>query len=147
MNATAGGGGVDLVQEKVNAPEFRQVRAARRRNTLLLYGCYNCPEEVSQGYCWLQECGLTKSLRLLVLRLELGSAFLTVSSCVVFFVSALGLCCAILCLLFCHRSVRCFCAAGCFKYSPATTCPERKEGARVPRRYKWKGHHHFFWAK
>ena len=55
MNATAGGGGVDLVQEEVNTPEFRQVRAARGRNTLLLYGCYNCPEEVPQGYCWLQE--------------------------------------------------------------------------------------------
>ena len=56
MNATAGGGGVDLVQEEVNTPEFRQVRAARGRNTLLLYGCYNCPEEVPQGCCWLQEC-------------------------------------------------------------------------------------------
>ena len=55
MNVTAGGGGVDLVQEEVNAPEFRQVRAARGRNTLLLYGCYNCPEEVPQGCCWLQE--------------------------------------------------------------------------------------------
>ena len=43
--------------------------------------------------------GLSKSLELLVLRLELGSAFLTVLSCAVFFVSALGLCFAILRLL------------------------------------------------
>ena len=51
MNATAGGGGVDLVQKEVNALEFRQIRAARGHNTLLLYGYYNCPEEVPQGGC------------------------------------------------------------------------------------------------
>ena len=55
VNATVDGGGVDLVQGEVNAPEFRQVRAARGRNTLLLYECYNYPEEVPQGCCWLQE--------------------------------------------------------------------------------------------
>ena len=49
MNATAGGGGVDLVQETVNVPEFRQVRAARGHNTLLLYGCNNCPREDPSG--------------------------------------------------------------------------------------------------
>ena len=43
MNATIGGGGVDLVQEEVNAPGFRQVRAARGRNTLLLCGCNILP--------------------------------------------------------------------------------------------------------
>ena len=78
MNATAGGGGADLVQEGVNAPEFRQVRAAQGRNTLLLYGCYNCPEEVPQGCGCYKNVGLSKSLRLLVLQLGLGSVFLTV---------------------------------------------------------------------
>ena len=38
MNTTAGGGGDDLVQKEVNAPKFRQIRDARGRNTLLLYG-------------------------------------------------------------------------------------------------------------
>ena len=33
----------DLVQKEVNAPEFRQVRAARGCNTLFLYGCNNFP--------------------------------------------------------------------------------------------------------
>ena len=37
-------GMIDLVQREVNAPEFRQVQAARGRNTLLLYGCNNYPE-------------------------------------------------------------------------------------------------------
>ena len=55
MNATAGGGGVDLVQEEVNAPEFRQIRTTRERNTLLLYRCNNYPGEVPQGCYWLQE--------------------------------------------------------------------------------------------
>ena len=44
VNATAGGGVIDLMQKEVNAPEVRQVRVARGRNTLLLYGCNNCPE-------------------------------------------------------------------------------------------------------
>ena len=48
VNATTGDGGDDLVQREVNAPEFRQVRAARGRNTVLLYGCYNCHEGVPQ---------------------------------------------------------------------------------------------------
>ena len=40
------------MQEEVNAPEFRQVWAARGRNTLLLYELYECLEEVPQG-CFL----------------------------------------------------------------------------------------------
>ena len=49
-------GTIDLVQREINAPEFRQVRAARGRNTLFLYGCNNFPWGGSlQEYVWLQE--------------------------------------------------------------------------------------------
>ena len=34
---------ITLMQEKVGTPGFRQVRAARRRNTLLLYELYIYP--------------------------------------------------------------------------------------------------------
>ena len=76
-----------------------------------------------------KDVGLTKSLRLLVLRLELCSTLLTVST--------LALCSSFLVsfVLFFRMAPRCgwsvlslFCVADYFKYSPVTTCPERKGG-------------------
>ena len=90
--------------------------------------------------------GLSKSLRLLVLWLGLGSAFLTVFSCAVFFVSALGLCFAILRLLSFFLASLASVPSAALSTRRPRHAPNVKEGARVLRRHKWKGCHHFFWA-
>ena len=75
--------------------------------------------------------GLSKSLELLVLRLELGSAFLMVFllCCVLRLVSVfLVVDRLIFDGLLIFDPLPCFCAAGGFMYPPAETCPERKGG-------------------
>ena len=67
VNATAGGGGDDLVQREVNAPKIRQVRTARG---VIPYSCMDVITVLRKslkdvaGY---KNICLTKSLRLLVL--------------------------------------------------------------------------------
>ena len=81
MSATAGGGGDDLAQEEVNAPEFRQVRAPGGGGVIP----YTCTDAITvlrkslKDVAGYKKVGLTKSLRLLVLRLDLCSTLLTVS--------------------------------------------------------------------